>query len=172
MRAREIDAGPYEGAAPALERGLVGIGDALEPAPESIEEAVELATVTLSPKQGRMLERFASLPRGTLVWTRAGKDDFRLGRITGDWRYADDTGARTTGIRHVRTARVGAGHDASGRSPAAVAVTFDRGGREPPAHQRCRCRAAQRGAVGRIGRDLVAPALGLSDQPGAARRCR
>ena len=128
MRARELDAGPYDGAAFGLERGLVGIGDALEPPPESLGEAIELATMSLSSKQGRMLERFAALPSGTLVWTRADDDDFRLGRLSGEWRYADDEGAQATGIHHVRTAEWG---PATPRDaiPAAVAATFDRGGR-------------------------------------------
>jgi hypothetical protein len=128
MRAREIDAGPYEGAALGIDRGVVGMGDALDPAPESPEEAAELAAVTYGPKAARMLERFAELPAGTLVWARTGDDEYRLGRITGEWRYLDDPDARAVGIHHVRAAEWGPplSRDAV---PAAGAATFDRGGR-------------------------------------------
>ena len=94
-----------------MEQGLVGIGD------------------DQGPKAARMLERFADLPEGTFVWTEVADGDYRLGRITGPWRYDDSAGARAVGIHHVRPVRW-LGHAVGDREvPAAVAATFARGGR-------------------------------------------
>jgi len=128
MRARELDAGRYAGAVFGVARRMVGIGDALQPAPASLAEAVEIATLTLGVKQGRMLKRFGELPPHVLVWTRVSDDGFHLGRIVGEWRYADDADARAVGIHHVRPAEWTPLLDPA-TVPGAVRATFDRGGR-------------------------------------------
>jgi hypothetical protein len=43
-----------------------------------------------------MLRRFAELPDGTLVWTTASDGSYRLGRITGPWRYDNSAAANET----------------------------------------------------------------------------
>ena len=111
MRARDRDVPEGAGAAYGVEQGLVGIGD------------------DQGPKAARMVERFADLPEGTFVWTEVADGDYRLGRITGPWRYDDSAGARAVGIHHVRPVRW-LGHAVGDREvPAAVAATFARGGR-------------------------------------------
>lgn len=133
MRARDRDDVPAgAGAEFGLEQGVVGIGDVLRgggAGPSSLAAAVALAEAEHGAKAGRMLERFAALPDGTLVWTRDAGGGFWLGRIAGPWRYDGSADALSVGIVHVRPAewvdrRMGP-HDV----PAAVRATFGRGGR-------------------------------------------
>ena len=129
MRARDRDAPHGAGAAFGLERGLVGLGDALDPPPATLDEAIEAARATHGAKAARMLERFADLPDGTFVWTEGPGGHYHLGRISGPWRYDDSAAARAVGIHHVRPARW-LDHAIGDREvPAAVAYTFSRGGR-------------------------------------------
>jgi hypothetical protein len=128
MRSRELDTGPYEGARFGVESGLVGIGGALDPKPESLAEATELTHHRHGPKAGRMLDGFAALPTGSYVWTRTGDDAYRLGRITGAWRYDDSPGARATGIHHTRPAEWLDEEFRPHAVPVAVLETYARGG--------------------------------------------
>jgi hypothetical protein len=128
MRSRALETGPYEGARFGVASGVVGMGDALTPSPESPDEAVELAHHQHGPKAGRMLERFAGLPDGAFVWTRTDDDSYRLGRISGGWRYEESQGATQTGIHHVRPADWLDREFEPGAVPRAVLDTFARGG--------------------------------------------
>ena len=129
MRARDRDAPGGSGAAFGLDRGLVGIGDALPSPPASLDDAVEAATEAHGAKAGRMLRRFAELPDGAPVWTRDASGAYRLGRIAGPWRYDDSAEARETGIHHVRTATWLERPFGDDEVPPGVAATFARGGR-------------------------------------------
>src|SRR3954465_8237526 len=100
MRARARDLPAGAGAEFGLAHGVVGIGDALPRTPATIDEAVAAA----GGKPGRMLRHFAELPDGSLVWTRVTDGTYRLGRISGPWRYDDSPAARSVGIHHVRSA--------------------------------------------------------------------
>jgi hypothetical protein len=129
MRPRDRDIAPGAGAAFGLRHGVVGIGDVLDRPPPTLEAAIGATTRLHGEKAGRMLERFASVDDGAFVWTRAPDGAFRLGRITGPWRYDDSPAAHAVGIHHVRPARWldrPIGDDAA---PAEVARTFARGGR-------------------------------------------
>ena len=128
MRARDRDAPACAGAEYGVAHGLVGTGDALDPPPSTLDEAVASARATHGQKAARMLNRFAELPAGTFVWTRTG-DGYRLGRITGPWRYDDSAKARRVGIHHVRAARWIERSFGGREVPRAVAATFVRGGR-------------------------------------------
>jgi hypothetical protein len=129
MRARDRDAPAGAGAEFGLTKGLVGIGDALSDVPATIDEAVAAATAAHGDKAGRMLRRFAGLPAGVFVWTRAGEGGYHLGRITGPWRYDDSPAARAVGIHHVRPATWLPRPFGEDEVPTAVAETFARGGR-------------------------------------------
>jgi hypothetical protein len=130
IRARVRDDVPSgAGADHAIDKGLVGIGDVLPVAPGTLEDAVEAAGTAYGAKAGRMLDRFAGLPVGTLIWTRTSDGMFHLGQIAGPWRYDDSTAARAVGIHHVRPARWLDRPFAEHEVPAAVADTFGRGGR-------------------------------------------
>lgn len=107
----------------------MGTGDALDPTPGTLDEAVRAATAAYGEKAGRMLARFAELPEGTFVWTRLADDTYRLGRITGPWRYDDSGAARAVGIHHVRDAEWLDRPFGDDAVPSAVATTFARGGR-------------------------------------------
>jgi hypothetical protein len=140
MRARAIDAPPEAGAAFGLEHGLVGTGDALEPVPSTLDGAVEAASARYGDKAARMLRRFADLPGGSFVWTKAD-GFFHLGRISGPWRFEDSRAAREVGIHHVRPATWLDRPFSEDEAPAAVVQTFARGGRN---FQRIRDGNAQR----------------------------
>jgi hypothetical protein len=129
MRARDRDAPEGAGARFGLSRGLVGIGDALDARPATIDEAVAAARAAHGEKAARMLRRFAELPDGTFVWTRTAPHGFHLGRIGGGWRYDDSPAAREVGIHHVRPATWIERPFGEDEVPAAVAATFARGGR-------------------------------------------
>ena len=129
MRARHGDAPAGAGAEHGVEHGLVGTGDALGSAPETLEEGVAVTAATHGDKAGRMLRRFAELPDGVFVWTRTTDGAFRLGRVAGPWRYDDSPAAGETGIHHVRPAAWLERPFAPDEVPAAVAATFARGGR-------------------------------------------
>ena len=128
MHARDRDVPAGAGAADGIERGLVGIGDALDPPPATIDEAVAATAATRGDKAARMLRRFAELPDGTFVWTRT-ETAYHLGRIAGPWRYDDSSAARAVGIHHVRPAMWLERPFGEHEVPAAVAATFARGGR-------------------------------------------
>ncbi len=129
MRARDRDLPPGAGAAHGVTRGLVGIGDALDVTPRTIDEAVAAASIEHGEKAGRMLRRFAELPEGAYVWTCDPNGRFHLGRICGPWRYDDGADARAVGIHHIRPARWLVRPIASDVVPAAVSESFARGGR-------------------------------------------
>ena len=129
MRARTVDVPAGYGAAHGITHGIVGTGDALPSGPSSLDEAVAAAAAAHGEKAGRMLARFARLPAGTFVWTRLADHTYRLGRITGPWRYDDSGDARAVGIHHVRDAEWRERPFADDTVPPAVAATFARGGR-------------------------------------------
>jgi len=129
MRARDRDLPDGAGAEHALEHGLVGIGDVLDHPPATLDAAIAAAAATHGEKAGRMLRRFAELPEGTFVWTRASEGRFHLGRIAGPWRYDATAAARAVGLPHVRPARWRDRPFGPNEVPVAVAHTFARGGR-------------------------------------------
>lgn len=130
MRARNRDdVPPGAGAEHGLRHGLVGIGEQLTTVPESADEAAAAAADQDGDKAGRMVEKLAGLATRTLVWTRDGAGKFRLGRITGPWRYDASDDAEAVGIHHVRDTHWLPETFAENDVPAAVAEAFRRGGR-------------------------------------------
>lgn len=128
MRARAMNAEREAGASFGLEYGVVGTGDALEGIPASLHQAIEETRGRYGEKAGRMLRTFAELPERTLVWTRA-HGFFRLGRISGPWRYDGSNAARQVGIHNVRPADWLERPFGDDEVPVAVSATFARGGR-------------------------------------------
>lgn len=129
MRARDRDSPPFQGARCGFSTGLVGIGDALDPAPADLDQAIAEAGATHGDKAGRMLLRFAELPDGVFVWTQTGDDEYRLGRIAGPWRYERSGCVRIAGIHHVRPVIWLPDAFPAVATPAGVVATFARGGR-------------------------------------------
>lgn len=129
MRARDRDLPQGPGAQFGLEAGVVGTGDALAAAPATLDDAVAAAAEQHGDKAARMLRRFAELPDGTFVWTRAADGLYRLGRIAGPWRYDDSAAAREVGIHHLRPATWLDRPFGDDDVPPGVAATFARGGR-------------------------------------------
>src|SRR5438270_4927095 len=129
MRARDRDLPAGAGADYGVAHDVVGIGDALERPPATLDEAVAMTADAHGRKAARMLRRFAELPDGTFVWTRTSAPAYRLGRIAGPWRYDDSRPARRVGIHHVRPTDWMPRPLGECEVPAAVAATFPRGGR-------------------------------------------
>src|SRR4051812_9795334 len=129
MRARDRELPAGAGAEYGLAHGLVGIGDALDAPPATLDDAVAAAAGMHGEKAGRMLRRFAELPDGTFVWTRATDGTYHLGRISGSWRYDESPAAGAVGVHHVRPTSWLDRPFGPDQVPAAVADTFARGGR-------------------------------------------
>lgn len=129
MRSRD-DSVP-EGAAVerALAEGVCGIGGRLAPAPSTLEEAVRAADATHGERLARRLERFAAAPDGVFVWTRDVDGMFRLGQLTGPWRYDSDPAAAAVDLVHVRPCRWLPAPIDDADVPAEVRASFARGGR-------------------------------------------
>ncbi len=128
MRARSIDTGKFEGAIHTVRRSLAGIGEPLKQPPADLPEAVLAAIDEFGDKAGRMIARFAELPESSLLWTRTGEFEFRLGKLQGPWRYDVSDEARQTGIHQVRPARWLTGSFDLNSTPRGVIEVFDRGG--------------------------------------------
>jgi hypothetical protein len=141
MRSRTHDAPPGAGADFGIATGVVGIGEPVEARPSTLAEAVLAVMQAHGAKAGRMLHHFAGLPDGAFVWTRQCDGTYRVGRITGPWRYEDSRGARAVGIHHVRPVVWLPQRFGERDVPAAVAGTFARGGRN---FQRIHDRDAER----------------------------
>jgi hypothetical protein len=129
MRARTVEAPPGAGADFGVEHGVVGIGERVDPAPATLEEAVRALVAAHGEKAGRMLAHFAALPEGTFAWTQQAGGSYRLGAISGPWRYEDSAAARAVGIHHVRPTAWSPRRFGVLEVPAAVGRTFARGGR-------------------------------------------
>ncbi len=95
----------------ALEKGLVGFGDAGDD-----DDRFE-----------RRIARFADVADGSFVWTRDSDGLFWLGRIDGPL-FLDEAGA-TVDLVHVRPCSWTTEPILEAEVPAAVLATFARGGR-------------------------------------------
>ncbi|WP_448420483.1 GAF domain-containing protein [Mycolicibacterium sp. XJ1819] len=115
MRSRRDDIDPAASLARALDRGVVGFGDAAGPQPGAIERAA------------RRVERFADVDTGSFVWTRDGDGLYWLGRIDGPYVY--DRHGESVDLVHIRACRWLARPVPESEVPAAVIATFGRGGR-------------------------------------------
>jgi hypothetical protein len=129
MRSRVAPVAAGEGADAAIARGLVGIGERVEPSPPTEAAAVLALTMEHGEKAGRMLHHFAELADGVFVWTRQADGLYRLGRIIGPWRYDDSPEMAAVGIHHVRPASWSEHAFSDESVPGAVFQTFARGGR-------------------------------------------
>ena len=129
MRARTVEAPPGAGADHGVMRGLVAIGEPLAQVPATLDEAVEATVIEHGEKAGRMLERFAALPDGTVVWTLDSGGIFHRGTIAGPWRYDGSAEGVLLGLVHARATAWEPEAFGPDTVPAPVAATFARGGR-------------------------------------------
>jgi len=129
MRARTHPVGRFIGARTSVARSQVGIGEPLSRTPGNLAEAVRLTVDEHGDRSGTLLTRFAEVDESALVWTRTAENEFRLGRLTGPWRYDDSSEARADGIRHVRAVRWLPLLFDLGSTPPLVVFAFYRGGR-------------------------------------------
>lgn len=74
-------------------------------------------------------ERLAAVPTGAFVWTVDGEGHYRLGRLTGEATYDDSVAARTHDLPHQRPCRWLPEPIPEPELPAAVRMSFARGGR-------------------------------------------
>jgi hypothetical protein len=129
MRARTVDAPPGAGADHGIERGLVAIGEPLDRVPETLDDAVAATAEQHGPKAARMLDRFAALPEGSVVWTQDSAGLFHRGAIAGPWTYDASAEGLLLGLVNARAAAWEPEPFTPDDVPAAVAATFARGGR-------------------------------------------
>lgn len=129
MRARTVDAPPGAGADHGIRRGLVAIGEPLARVPATLDDAVAATAAEHGEKAARMLERFAALPDGTVVWTQDSAGVFHRGTIAGPWRYDASAEGLLLGLVHARATAWEPDAFGPDAVPAKVAATFARGGR-------------------------------------------
>ncbi|WP_350352803.1 GAF domain-containing protein [Microbacterium sp. A8/3-1] len=129
MRSRD-DAVP-RGVGPerALELGICGIGGRLEPAPDSLAEALVTADAQSGIRLAWRIERFAKAPIGAFVWTRDVDGLTYLGRIAGPWEYDPGEDATAADLVHIRRCEWLAEPIDQAEVPAGVRATFARNGR-------------------------------------------
>jgi hypothetical protein len=102
MRSRRDDVTAGAGTLRAFALGVCGIGGAVDPVPDDLDDAVELMARTHDGRTARRLARFAAIPAGSFVWTREVDAAYRLGRLTGPWRYDASPDALDADLVHVR----------------------------------------------------------------------
>lgn len=129
MRSRRDGVDPQAALDRALSLSRCGFGGVLTPAPADLEAAVTLAAEQHDDRLARRIERFAAVEDGSFVWTRDQDGLFRLGRISGPYRYDGATEAAAVDLVHVRACRWLDAPFTEAAVPPAVVATFGRGGR-------------------------------------------
>lgn len=129
MRSRCDRLDPQAALDRAVSLSRCGFGGVLTPAPADLEAAVTLAAEQHDDRLARRIERFAAVEKGSFVWARDGDGLFRLGRITGPYRYDDAAEAAAVDLVHVRACRWLDAPFTEPAVPPAVVATFHRGGR-------------------------------------------
>ena len=130
MRSRRADV--VEGAAVerALTLGLCGLGGSvLDPAPETVAEAVRRISGAGDDRLAARIRRFADAADGSFVWTRDGDGLAWLGRLEGAWFYDASAAAARVDLTNVRPCHWLAAPIADHRLPPGVRLTFARGGK-------------------------------------------
>ena len=130
MRSRHDDVGAAAGTRRALVAGVCGIGGVVEAEPDDLAHAVDLVARAHGERTARRLARFAAIPAGAFVWACLPPDGgYRLGRLTGPWRYDASPTAREVDLVHVRDCAWLPGPVPERDVPAATLRTYARGGR-------------------------------------------
>jgi hypothetical protein len=129
MRSRDDRVADGAAVERALATGVCGMGGRLDQTPATLPEARAAVEARYGERVARRIERFASLPGGTFVWTRDVEGLFWLGRLAGPWRFDASPSARDVDLVHVRDCVWSSEPIAPSRVPAAVTATFARGGR-------------------------------------------
>ncbi|GAB2562912.1 GAF domain-containing protein [Kribbella endophytica] len=129
MRSRRDDVPHGLAVDRALHLGLCGIGGTLRPPPSTLDNALERLSTSYDERAARRLQRFAEVPDGAFGWTREADGLYRLGRLTGPWRYDASPDAVAVDLVHVRPCEWSAKPFTEAEAPAAVVYTFSRGGR-------------------------------------------
>jgi hypothetical protein len=129
MRSRLDSVDPAAAFERALRCGVCGIGGRLDAVPTTLSDALRLTDETYGDRVARRLERFAAVPDGSRVWTRGPDGMFRLGTLTGRWRYDADPAAYEADLVNVRDCGWDDDPLPEHRTPPAVVATYRRGGR-------------------------------------------
>lgn len=126
MRSRDDEVDLTLAVARAVDLGLVGVGGRLARPPVTLEDALAATYDEHGERPAARLRRFAAVEVGAQVWTRDEDGLFRVGEVTGEWRYDPSAEAWAADLVHVRPCAWAAPADVV---PGAVLATFARGGR-------------------------------------------
>ena len=129
MRSRRDDVDPWAVVERALRLGVCGLGGRLGEVPTTPAAAVRATSDEYDDRAAARLQRFAAAPVPSWVWTQEAPGVFRLGRITGPWRYDPTDAGATVDLVHLRPCTWDPRPFAEHELPPAVALTFRRGGR-------------------------------------------
>jgi hypothetical protein len=129
MRSHRDDIADGAAVRRALREGVCGIGGAVDPAPDDLDEAVALVERAHGERTARRLARFARIPDGAFVWSRDDGGAYRLGRLSGPWRYDGSAAARDADLVQVRDCAWLPVPVPEQDVPAGTLRTFARGGR-------------------------------------------
>jgi hypothetical protein len=129
MRSRRDDVDAGAATSRALTLGVCGIGGAVDPEPDDLDDAVALVAHAHDERAARRLARFAAIPAGAFVWAREPDGAYRLGRLTGPWRYDSSAAARAADLVHVRGCDWLPDPVPEQQVPAGTLRTYARGGR-------------------------------------------
>ena len=113
----------------ALDLALVGVGGRLSAPPVDLADALARVSDEHDERVALRLERFAAVADGAEMWTRDPAGLFHRGELAGAWRYDADPAAYDADLTHVRPCTWDPAALAEHEVPAAVAVSFRRGGR-------------------------------------------
>jgi hypothetical protein len=129
LRSRRDDIDQDETLARARTRGVCGFGGRLVPPPDDLAAALVRAARTYDDRFARRLARFAEVVEGSFVWTRGSDRLLWLGKLVGPYCYDAADAAGAVDLVHVRACAWRERPLTEPAVPAAVVVSFDRGGR-------------------------------------------
>jgi hypothetical protein len=129
MRSRRDDVPVDATLSRAKSLHVCGFGGTLRPPPRDVDEAIGRAAKQHDIRLARRIGRFAAVADGSFVWTRDDDQLFWLGRVQGAWRYDASEEAAAVDLVHVRPCSWADDPVLASEAPAAVLMTYDRGGR-------------------------------------------
>ncbi len=109
-----------------LRNGISAVGWGVEGG--SLEEVLNQIEATYHRRGRQTVERFANAPTGSLIWTLHTDGTYRVGELTGHWRYDASAEAERLDCYQVRDTRWAPKRLLSSEVPGAVVRSFSQRG--------------------------------------------